>query len=76
MSQEITKKRLGDALEFCQETGVRLVYVQLSVNWVQETARWAFEKLHPEVAVVMENPKRFGELPPVEWGRATKSNGI
>jgi hypothetical protein len=74
--EEITKKRLCDAWEFCQRTGVRLVYAQLSVNWVQETARWAFEKLHPEVAVVMENPKRFGELPTVEWGRATKSNGI
>ena len=37
--KEITKKRLDEAWEFCQVTGVRLVYTQLSVNWIHEAAR-------------------------------------
>jgi hypothetical protein len=65
---EVTRKRLGDAWKFCQETGVRLVFVQLSVNWVTETVRWAFGKIPQEVAVVMGNKKRFGKLPTLEWG--------
>jgi hypothetical protein len=32
---EITKIRLASALEFCQRTGVRLVYAQISPKWVQ-----------------------------------------
>ena len=69
--EKITKIRLASAVKFCQKTGGRLVYVQLSVNWVQNAARWAFEYLPPEVAVVMGNQRRFGELPTVEWGKAT-----
>lgn len=68
---KITKNRLAEAWEFCQKTGTRLVYAQLSVDWVHEAACWAFEKLHPGVAVVMSNKRRFGELPMVEWGRIT-----
>ncbi len=69
--EKITKKRLGDAWKFCRETGVRLVYTQLSVDWVQEAARWAFEKLPQEVAVVMGDIRKFGELPILEWGIMT-----
>ncbi len=68
---KITKQRLGKALEFCQKTGVRLIYAQLSVDWVHDAMRWAFEKLPPEVAVVMVNQKKFGELPIAEWGKNT-----
>ena len=68
---KITKRRLVEAWGFCQKTGVRLVYAQLSVDWVLEAARWAFEHLPPEVAVVMNHRRRFGKLPTVEWGRVT-----
>lgn len=67
----ITRKRLSEAWKFCQETGVRLVFVQLSVNWVQETVQWSFEDFPPEVAIVMGNPKRDDDLPTVEWGKIT-----
>lgn len=66
--QEITRKRLNEALEFCQETGVRLVYAQLSPNWVREAASWACGDLADEEAVVMGNVIGFGELPMLEWG--------
>jgi hypothetical protein len=66
---DITTKRLGQAWEFCERTGVRLVYVQLSTNWVHEAARWACVDLPEKVAVVMGNQRKFGELPVIEWGR-------
>ena len=69
--EKITRTRLVSALKFCQETGVRLVYAQLSPPWVQDTVRWACNQLPPEVAVVMGNLKREGDLPPVEWGKIT-----
>ena len=65
----ITQKRLDEAWKFCQETGIRLVYTQLSVRWVQDAARWACVNLPEEVAVVLGNIRKFGELPIVEWGR-------
>ena len=71
---EITKKRLDEAWKFCQRTGVRLVYTQLSVDWVHEAARWEFNQLPAEVAVVTGNPRRFGKLPMVEWGKANFNN--
>lgn len=70
---EITTKRLNQAGKLCQRTGVRLVYAQLSTNWVHEAARWGLVDLPNEVAVVMGNSRRFGELPMVEWRRV---NGI
>ena len=66
---EITTKRLDQARKLCQRTGVRLVYAQLSTNWVHEAARWACVDLPHEVAVVMENLRRFGKLPMLEWGQ-------
>ena len=65
---KITKKRLTEAWKFCQKTSVRLVYAQLNVDWVQDAARWAFEKLPLDVAVVLGSRRRFGELPMLEWG--------
>ena len=67
----ITQKRLDEAWKFCQGTGVRLVYTQLSVNWVHEAARWACVRLPNEVAVILGDWKRFGKLPIVEWGNVT-----
>jgi hypothetical protein len=64
----ITKTRLKKAIELCSRTGVRLVYTQLSVHWVHEAARWGCAGLPEDVAVVMGNQRRFGELPVVEWG--------
>jgi hypothetical protein len=69
---EITKKRLDEAWKFCRRTGVRLVYAQLSVDWVHEAARWEFDQLPAEVAVVTGNPRRFGELSVLEWGKVTR----
>ena len=69
---DITAKRLNQAWELCERTGVRLVYAQLSTNWVHEAARRACINLPKEVAVVMGNQRRFGELPVIEWGLANK----
>ena len=67
---EITTKRLDQARELCEWTGIRLVYVQLSTNWVHESARWACVDLPSEVAVILGDSRRFGELPVLEWGFA------
>ncbi len=69
--RKITKKRLDEAWAFCQKTGMRLVYAQLSVDWVHDAARWAFEKMPQEVAVVLGNRKNFGKLPIFEWSTVT-----
>jgi hypothetical protein len=66
---DITVRRLDQAYRFCKRVGVRLVYTQLSTNWVREAARWACVGLPKEVAVVMRSFKEFGKLPNVEWGR-------
>lgn len=68
---ELTKKRLEQAQDLCERTGVRLVYVQLSAEWVNVTARRACVQLPREVAVVMGNQRKFGELPIIEWGKTT-----
>lgn len=65
---EITTRRLDQARGLCDQTGIRLVYAQLSTNWVNESARWACINLPKDVAVVMGNMNKFGELPIVEWG--------
>lgn len=67
----ITQVRLSEALKLCKRTGVRLIYAQLSMKWVQEAARWGLTSLSPEVAVVMGDQSRFGQLPVVEWGKIT-----
>jgi hypothetical protein len=67
----ITQRRLNQALKFCQRTGVRLVYAQLSMKWVHDAARWGLKNLPQEVAVVMGDQRRFGVLPVVEWGVMT-----
>lgn len=66
---EVTTKRLDQARNLCERTGVRLVFAQLSTNWVHEAARWACVDLPDEVAVVMGSSRRFGELPVIEWGK-------
>lgn len=68
---DITAKRLDQAWQLCQRTGVRLVYAQLSTTWVHQAARWACMDLPEEVAVLMANQRKFGELPLVEWGKTT-----
>lgn len=66
---EITEKRLRSAGKFCRRTGARLVYAQLSPDWVHEAASWVLCKLSPDTAVVMSGRKGSGKLPRVEWGR-------
>ena len=65
--EQITKKRLKSAWKFCKRTGVRLVYAQLSPDWVQEAASWSFTNLPPRTAIVKGNSKKFGTLSLVEW---------
>ena len=43
--EEITKIRLASALEFCQRTGVNLVYAQIGPKWVQRS--WLAWRLVP-----------------------------
>ena len=68
---QLTTKRLKQAWSLCERTGMRLVYAQLSTKWVHGAARWAAANLPKEVAVVMGNQRKFGELPVLEWGKST-----
>ena len=65
--EKITKQRLKSAWKFCQRTGARLVYAQLSPDWVHEAASWSFKNLPPEIAIVQGNSRKFGKLPIIEW---------
>lgn len=67
--EENTRQRLKSAFRFCQRTGARLVYAQISPRWVQEVVSVALGPLPPNAAAVIENKGRFGELPTVEWGQ-------
>jgi hypothetical protein len=67
--EKITRIRLASALKFCQETGARLVYTQISPPWVQDTVRWACNQLAQDTAVIIGNVRKFGKLPVIEWGK-------
>ena len=69
--QRITRIRLASALEFCQQTGVRLAYAQISPKWVQKAVGMALSPLPPDMAAVTASTRRFGKLPTVEWGSIT-----
>ncbi len=69
-----TRTRLEQALLFCRRTGARLVYAQLSPNWVQKAALWGITNLPDDVAVIMGHERYFGKLPIIEWGKITKQN--
>jgi hypothetical protein len=70
--EDITQKRLREAIKLCQRTGVRLVYAQVGPNWVQKAACWGIEQLPSDVAVIMSGWSRHERLPNVEWGGITK----
>jgi hypothetical protein len=69
--QRITRIRLASALEFCQQTGIRLVYAQISPPWVQKAVGMVLGPLPPDMAAVTASTRRFGKLPTVEWGSIT-----
>jgi len=69
--KRITRIRLASALQFCQQTGIRLVYAQISPKWVQKAVGMALGPLPPDMAAVMTSTRRFGKLPTVEWGSIT-----
>lgn len=69
-----TRTRLEQALVFCRRTGARLVFAQLSPNWVQKAARWGITNLPNDVAVIMGQENIFGKIPMIEWGEITKQN--
>ena len=64
--------RLRDALILAKRTNVRIVFAFLGPKWVQNAASWAFEKLPPEIGVVMSGWTKFGELPVLEWGKVMR----
>jgi hypothetical protein len=65
--EAVTRRRLKTAIKFSRKTGVRLVYAQLSPDWVQEAASRSFTNLPPGTAIVKGNSKKFGNLSLVEW---------
>jgi hypothetical protein len=69
--QRITRIRLASALQFCQQTGIRLVYAQISPKWVQKAVGVVLGPLPPDMAAVTASTRRFGKLPTVEWGLIT-----
>lgn len=69
--EDITLKRWTEALAFCRETGVRLVYSQISPNWVKKAALWVIKNLPDDIAVLMGDWRKYGNLPNVEWGKVT-----
>jgi len=70
--EEITKKRLSEAWRFCRETGTRLVYASISLNWVHEAVAWTCTSLPVGVAVILGDRRMAGRLPSVEWGRVSR----
>lgn len=68
---DTTAVRLARAMQFCNRTGVNLVYAQLGPRWVCEAVRWACTQLPQNVAVVLGNSRIRGKLPVVEWGKVT-----
>ena len=64
--------RLRDALTLSKRTNVRVVFAFLGPKWVQDAAVWAFEKLPPEIGVVMAGWTKFGQLPVLEWGKVMR----
>jgi len=64
--------RLRDALTLSRRTNMRVVFVFLGPKWAQDAAVWAFEKLPPEIGVVMAGWTKFGKLPVLEWGKVMR----
>jgi len=65
--EAITRRRLKASIKFSRKTGVRLVYAQLSPDWVQDAASWSFTNLPAGTAIVKGNSKTFGNLSLAEW---------
>jgi len=67
-----TRTRLEQALLFSRRTGARLVFAQLSPNWVKEAVQWGVVgNISSDSAVVISGWNEFGVLPMVEWGQVT-----
>lgn len=66
-----TRKRLKAALEYCEGTGMWLIYVQLSPPWVHGVAADAFANLPAWAVVVLGSYRKPQDLPTVEWGKVT-----
>jgi len=68
------RQRLQAGRRVCKTSGVDLVFVLLGPRWVRDSARRGCSRLTDDVAIVMADWKRFGELPVVEWG-AVRNQG-
>lgn len=64
--------RLRDASVLAKRTNVRMVFAFPGPNWVQDAATSAFERLPPEIGVVMAGWTKFGKLPVLEWGKVMR----
>lgn len=72
--EQVTKKRLKSAWDFCKRTGVWLVYAQLSPSWVCEIVGWGTNgALSEKVSVLLGNHHKIGELPLIEWNKVTSN---
>jgi hypothetical protein len=69
--REDMAKRLGQAIQLSERTGVGLVFAHLGPHWVHEAARWACVKLPIHFAVAMGDWRHYGKLPIIEWGKLT-----
>lgn len=68
--EQQTAIRWLKATHYADAVGVRLVFVLLSMPYVQEAARLAFAEVPPNCAVILSGWNRldFGTLPYPKWG--------
>jgi hypothetical protein len=67
--RKITLIRVNRALVYARGFSVRLVFALLGPPWVRKEAVKVFVDSPEDLAVVLEDWKRFGELPVPVWGR-------
>ena len=62
-------RRLNQAAAYSKSMRVHLVFVLLSMPWVQKAAGPALVGIQNHVAVVTGDWNNFGHLPMAEWGK-------
>lgn len=64
---ERSAKRFQKAILYAKENDVHLIFVLLGKPWAGKAARLAFTGVPEDVAVVVEDWKKFGKLPVPRW---------
>lgn len=67
---ERSTKRFRKAILYAKENDVHLVFVLLAKRWAGQAARLAFAGVPENVAVIVADWKKFGEIPVPQWGRS------